>query len=346
MPTHPTPRLRFRHDLRIMGHPPQQTFSRAKRHVLWQQTHPFLQPARGYLPFMLRQSRIAWQVVSVSPRQITHLPRQVHHAQPTRHFQPLVAIPNRRPSALLAKTPDQHFVGQPPLLNHQGAHRFPSNFHHVVFHSVQVMLQLHTAQPHHWHGSPPHFGERFRIVKIINTPYHQYQLAHIRSPDVRLSEECRHRGYSYGPIFIKGASHHFGALTMFLRVKTRLKDGKEHRYWSIVENRRTQGKRVVQRQVLYLGEINDSQKAAWCKTIEVIREDQGQRVQMALFPEDRGATALDCEVVRIKLSELQLHHPRQWGGCWLACQLWDQLSLDEFWSDKLNDPRQSRGLIG
>lgn len=56
---------------------------------------------------------------------------------------------------------------------------------------------------------------------------------------------------------------------MFLRAKTRLKDGKEHRYWSIVENRRTQGRRVVQRQVLYLGEINDSQKASWCKTIEV-----------------------------------------------------------------------------
>ncbi|MDQ3774307.1 MAG: hypothetical protein M3461_08070, partial [Pseudomonadota bacterium] len=42
------------------------------------------------------------------------------------------------------------------------------------------------------------------------------------------------------------------------------KDGKEHRYWSIVENRRTQGGRVVQRQVLYLGEINDGQRASWC----------------------------------------------------------------------------------
>src|ERR671918_2069710 len=162
---------------------------------------------------MLRQSRIAWQGVSVSPSQITHLPRQVHHPQPTRHFQPVVAIPNRRPSLLLAKTPDQHFVAQPPLLNQQGAHRFPSNFHHVIFQSVQVMFRPYTARLHHRHGSPPHFGERFRIVKIINTPYHQYQLAHIRSPDVRLSAQCRHRGYSYGPILIKGASHHFGALT-------------------------------------------------------------------------------------------------------------------------------------
>jgi hypothetical protein len=129
-------------------------------------------------------------------------------------------------------------------------------------------------------------------------------------------------------------------LGMFLRAKTRFKDGKAHRYWSIVETRRVQGKRVVQRQVLYLGEINDSQKAAWCKTIEVLREDHGQRVQMALFPEDQGAPALDCEVVRIKLSELQLHHPRQWGACWLACQLWGQLSLDEFWMDKLPPSRK------
>jgi hypothetical protein len=127
---------------------------------------------------------------------------------------------------------------------------------------------------------------------------------------------------------------------MFLRAKTRFKDGKAHRYWSIVETRRVHGKRVVQRQALYLGEINDSQKAAWCKTIEVIQEGHGQRMQMALFPDDQGAPALDCEVVRIKLSELQLHHPRQWGACWLACQLWGQLSLDEFWSDKLPPSRK------
>ena len=47
---------------------------------------------------------------------------------------------------------------------------------------------------------------------------------------------------------------------MFLRHKVRRKDGKEHRYWSIVENRRVSGGRTVQRHVLYLGEINDSQR--------------------------------------------------------------------------------------
>ena len=39
---------------------------------------------------------------------------------------------------------------------------------------------------------------------------------------------------------------------MFVRCKMRRKDGKKHRYWSVVENVRVRGGRVVQRQVLYL----------------------------------------------------------------------------------------------
>ena len=127
---------------------------------------------------------------------------------------------------------------------------------------------------------------------------------------------------------------------MFLRAKKRIKDGKEHRYWSIVENRRVADGRVVQRQVLYLGEINDSQKAAWCRTIEVLDEDQGASAQVALFPEDRPAPALDCDVVQVRLSRLSLHRPRQWGACWLACELWDQLQLDRFWQPRLPPSRK------
>jgi hypothetical protein len=127
---------------------------------------------------------------------------------------------------------------------------------------------------------------------------------------------------------------------MFLRAKTRFKDGKEHRYWSIVENRRTSGGRVVQRHVLYLGEINDSQRAVWCKTIEVFDAGGARPRRFALFPEDRVAPPLDCEVVQVKLNQLQLRRPRQWGACWLAGQLWEQLQLDEFWSEKLPLSRQ------
>jgi len=101
---------------------------------------------------------------------------------------------------------------------------------------------------------------------------------------------------------------------MFLRAKNRFKDGKEHRYWSIVENRRTSDGRVVQRQVLYLGEINDRQQAAWCRTLGVFDEDRGQATPMALFPEDRPVPVLDCEVIQVRLSGLQVRRPRKWGA--------------------------------
>jgi hypothetical protein len=127
---------------------------------------------------------------------------------------------------------------------------------------------------------------------------------------------------------------------MFLRHKLRRKDGKEHRYWSIVENRRVSGSRTVQRHVLYLGEINDSQRTAWCQTIEAFDEGGQQARQVALFPEDCAAPALDCDIVHVRLNGLRLRRPRQWGACWLACHLWDQLRLDEFWSPRLPTSRQ------
>src|SRR5271168_3635824 len=59
---------------------------------------------------------------------------------------------------------------------------------------------------------------------------------------------------------------------MFLRCKVRRKDGKQHRYWSVVENTRVARGRVVQRHVLYLGEINDTQELAWRRSMEVLEE--------------------------------------------------------------------------
>ena len=98
---------------------------------------------------------------------------------------------------------------------------------------------------------------------------------------------------------------------MFLRHKVRRKDGKEHRYWSIVENRRVTGGRTVHCHVLYLGGINDSQRAAWCQTIEAL-DERGQRTkQIALFPEDRAAPPLDCDAVHVRLSGMRLRRPRQ-----------------------------------
>jgi transposase len=115
---------------------------------------------------------------------------------------------------------------------------------------------------------------------------------------------------------------------MFLRCNRRKKDGKTHDYWSVVENRRCGDGRVVQRQVLYLGEINASQREAWRKTIEL--QDAGTRRQVALFP--AGSMPVDdVDAIGVRLSELRLQRPRQWGACWLALQLWQQLELDSFW---------------
>jgi transposase len=127
---------------------------------------------------------------------------------------------------------------------------------------------------------------------------------------------------------------------VFLRCTRRVKDGKEHRYWSIVENRRGASQRVVQRQVLYLGEINDSQKAAWCRCIEVFDEPGGQWHPVMLFPEDREAPELAQEAVHVRLHELKVLRPRQWGGCWLSGVLWEQLRLDDFWRGRLGVSRE------
>jgi hypothetical protein len=128
---------------------------------------------------------------------------------------------------------------------------------------------------------------------------------------------------------------------MFLRKTPRKKDGKTHDYWSVVENKRVAGGRVVQRHVLYLGEINSSQAAVWRKAIEVLDEDAGQPRTLALFPEDRCAgVAPDTSVAQLRLSDMRLCRPRQWGACWLAGQLWRELELDRFWADRLPPSRK------
>jgi transposase len=127
---------------------------------------------------------------------------------------------------------------------------------------------------------------------------------------------------------------------MFLRSHRRMKDGKEHRYYSIEESRRLQSGRVVQRQVLYLGEINDSQQAAWRKTLAVFDEQQQGYTTLSLFPEDRPVPAEAVDSVQVKLSEMTLRRARPYGNCWLGCELWRQLELDQFWEQKLERGRE------
>ncbi len=124
---------------------------------------------------------------------------------------------------------------------------------------------------------------------------------------------------------------------MFLRFNTRKKDGKVHRYWSVVENRRLRGDRVTQRTVFYLGEINDTQQGAWRKQLEAFDETSQRPEQIALFPEDREIPPDALGGLQVKLSALALERPRIFGDCWLACRLWDELQLGEFWRERLPD---------
>ena len=129
---------------------------------------------------------------------------------------------------------------------------------------------------------------------------------------------------------------------MFLRHRIRKKDGKRHRYYSVVETKRVAGGRVVQKHVLHLGEINDSQELAWRRSIEVLDEAADRPKTLALFPEDRcEGTLPDASIVRLKLSQLRLSRPRQRGRCWLALSLWEELRLDRFWSERL--PARRKG---
>lgn len=130
------------------------------------------------------------------------------------------------------------------------------------------------------------------------------------------------------------------ARTMFLRAKVRKKDGKQHRYFSVVESRRVGQNQTVQRTVLYLGEINDSQEATWRKTLQVFDETHQQYTTLSLFPEDREIPAASSDSIQVKLSEMQLRRPRAFGNCWLGCELWRQLRLEEFWEEKLAEKVQ------
>ena len=128
---------------------------------------------------------------------------------------------------------------------------------------------------------------------------------------------------------------------MFLRSKTRVKEGKDHRYFSVVENRRLSTGKVAQRTVVYLGEINDSQETAWRKSLDVFDESAHRFAKLSLFPGDREIPADALDSVQVKLSGMELRHPRAFGNCWLGCELWQQLRLDQFWEEKLPAGREA-----
>lgn len=130
---------------------------------------------------------------------------------------------------------------------------------------------------------------------------------------------------------------------MFLRCSKRRKDGKEHLCWSVVENRRLHDGRVLQRHVLYLGELNGRQEASWRKTVDLFGQDDAAPQQAALFPDDLAPAVCPDDtlpIVSLRLGAMSLRRPRQWGACWLGCELWRQLGLEAFWRECLPPSRE------
>jgi hypothetical protein len=133
---------------------------------------------------------------------------------------------------------------------------------------------------------------------------------------------------------------HAAAIEHVSACHRRIKDGKEHRYYSVEESRRLQSGKVAQRRVLYLGEINGSQQAAWRRSLEVFDEQRQTYTTLSLFPEGHPTPADALDGVQVRLSEMQLRRARPFGNCWLGCELWRQLELDWFWERKLPRGRE------
>jgi transposase len=126
---------------------------------------------------------------------------------------------------------------------------------------------------------------------------------------------------------------------MFLKAHERFKDGKRHVYYSLTESLRLSRKRVVQRTVLHLGELNTTQVERWQRTIEAVHED-GQRRQLRLFTDREGQVPVAAEdVAEVVLSSLMVRRPRRFGDCWMGCKLWEDLGLRAFWQDALGEQR-------
>jgi len=126
----------------------------------------------------------------------------------------------------------------------------------------------------------------------------------------------------------------------FLHCHRRFKNGKDHRYWSISEKVRT-SRGWTQRHLMYLGEINDSQREAWTKVIEVFDPVAQKTQELALYPAQRSIPEHASGYgVQVCLDQFELRRPRQWGACWVADRLWRQLGLEGFWQERLPVSRQ------
>ena len=117
-----------------------------------------------------------------------------------------------------------------------------------------------------------------------------------------------------------------GKDAMFLKRLERLKSGKGHTYWALVESYRTAGG-SRHRVVAYLGELKKSEHSGWAQFCRRLNKEE--RPLPSLFDPPLFDEPTDDEPVLVKLKDIRLERLRDFGDVWLALGLWRLLQLDE-----------------
>ena len=120
---------------------------------------------------------------------------------------------------------------------------------------------------------------------------------------------------------------------MFLKVHHRTKDGKDHRYYSLVESVRT-SRGPQHRTLAYLGELNGSAESAWRKSIAVFN-GEGAETQLELFASDAPTIPSGERVVQVRLDGVRWERARDFGEVFLARHLWKLLGLDTLLEERM-----------
>ena len=129
-------------------------------------------------------------------------------------------------------------------------------------------------------------------------------------------------------------------MSLFLRAHERRKDGKVHKYWSLVENRRCADQRVVQRHVLYLGALTPAQELSWARTAHAFDPPGHSAASLPGLATERELQAHEVAAIAVHLHQFRIERPRQWGACWVALTLWNFLKLSDFWRERLPASRE------
>ena len=107
---------------------------------------------------------------------------------------------------------------------------------------------------------------------------------------------------------------------MYLRHTTRKKDGKVHRYWSLVRSVRV-GRLVIQQTVAHLGALDEHGRlAARALSARLI----GTPEQAPLFADGAGDLT-----VPVRLKGIRIERPRRFGDVYLALALWRGIGLEQ-----------------